>query len=289
MSIIAFAAQGGLGNQLFQYATARCLALRHQCPLVVDHHWFMKPPAGVTKRQLELSQYPVAFRLASAAELLSWTPMRSRLGPYLGSLLPMKVLREREHCINEAVLSASKNTYLFGYWQSEKYFADIRAQLVSDFTPIAKPGSEDSRLIAEMRGGQSVSVHVRRGDYISSASTSAYHGTCSVEYYRRAVSYIAERVQPSTLFVFSDDPEWARKNLKFSFKTTYVVHNGPDNAVADLRLMSYCQHHVIANSSFSWWGAWLANKAGQIVVAPAKWYRVDRPTPDLCPSNWVRL
>jgi hypothetical protein len=287
--MIAFRAQGGLGNQLFQYATARRLALRNQCSLVVDHHWFIKPRADVTPRQLELNRYPVEMRLASPADLLFWTPMRSRFGNYLGPLLPMKLVREQGACANDSVLSGSANTYLSGYWQSEKYFADIWEQLVSDLTPIAQPSSEDSRLIEEMRDVQSVSVHVRRGDYITLKSAAAYHGTCSVEYYRQAVSYIAERVQSCALYVFSDDPDWTRANLQFPFKTTYVIHNSPDNAVDDLRLMSHCKHHVIANSSFSWWGAWLAKRSGQIVVAPGKWLQVDRPAPDLCPSDWVRL
>lgn len=287
--MIAFQAQGGLGNQLFQYAAARRLALQNHCPLVVDHHWFDHPRPGETPRPLELTRYQVNSRLATPLELLRWAPMRSRWGRFLKPLLSMNLVREQGYGINRNVLSTPSNSYLAGFWQSEEYFADIREQLLTELTPTAPPALEDLAVIDRMKKGASISVHVRRGDYVSLASASAYHGLCTLDYYRKSIEYIAERAHAPSLFVFSDDPEWTRANLQSPFPTCYVVHNSSENAFQDLRLMSHCKHHVIANSSFSWWGAWLADSTNQIVVAPAQWFQSARPPPDLLPSQWIQL
>jgi hypothetical protein len=287
--MIAFQAQGGLGNQMFQYATARRLALRNRCPLVLDHYWFDHPRTGETPRPLELTRYPVEMRLASPLEMRIWSPIRSRWGRYFGPLMPMNVLRERGYGVNGSVLSAQSNSYLLGFWQSESYFADIRKQLLLELTPKIPPSTVDKAVIAHMQGVSSVSVHVRRGDYVTLESASKYHGLCTLEYYSKAIEYIGQRVQAPYLFVFSDDPDWARNNLQFQFPTEYVDHNSSDTAFQDLRLMSHCKHHIIANSSFSWWGAWLSDSPNQIVAAPAKWFHSSRPTPDLLPAHWVCL
>lgn len=287
--MITFQAQGGLGNQLFQYAAARRLALRLGCQLVIDHHWFDHPRPGETPRPLELNRYPVAMRLATPSELLRWAPLRSRWARYLKPLLPMNLVREHGHGVNRNVLSAPPNSYLSGFWQSEAYFADIRNELLNELTPSAMPSEEDQQVINRINNSVAVSVHVRRGDYVTLKSASAYHGLCSLDYYRAAIQHLAERVNNPTLFIFSDDPEWTRSNLVSSFPTCYVEHNSAANAFQDLRLMSLCQHHIIANSSFSWWGAWLAERQDGVVVAPERWYAGDRPTPDLIPARWTRI
>lgn len=140
-----------------------------------------------------------------------------------------------------------------------------------------------------MQQCESVSVHVRRGDYVTLASASAYHGLCTLDYYHRAIRHVAERVANPTLFVFSDDPEWTKANLHSPFPTHYVDHNPAGKAFQDLRLMSLCRHHILANSSFSWWGAWLSRSNGGLVIAPERWYAVNRPTPDLIPARWIRM
>lgn len=287
--MIVFQAQGGLGNQLFQYAAARRLALYNQCSLVVDHHWFDHPRAGETQRSLELTRFPVVMRLATPWELLRWTPMRSKWSRYLKPLMPLKLIREQGYGINHSVLSATSNSYLTGFWQSEAYFADIRQQLLKELNPVAPPGPKDLVMMEQILTSDSISVHVRRGDYVTLSSASAYHGLCTLDYYRKAISYISERIDNPSLFIFSDDPEWTRANLQSPIPTYYVDHNSPELAFQDLRLMSLCQHHILANSSFSWWGAWLSNESDGIVIAPERWYAVDRPTPDLIPSRWIRM
>lgn len=287
--MIAFKAQGGLGNQLFQYAAARHLALQHKCALVVDHHWFDHPGLGETPRSLELTRYPLEMRLATRSELFRWAPIRSRWGRYLKPLQSMTVIHEKGFGINSNVFTAPPNSYLVGFWQSEAYFTAIREQLLTELTPLDHPGPADLTLIEQMEQSESVCVHVRRGDYVSLASASTYHGLCSLTYYRKAIEQMAERLHAPTLFVFSDDPEWTKANLRSSYPTHFVDHNPPEQAFQDLRMMSKCKHHILANSSFSWWGAWLSRSANQIVIAPEQWYAVDRPTPDLIPARWIRM
>ncbi len=134
-----------------------------------------------------------------------------------------------------------------------------------------------------------VSVHVRRGDYASNPETNRFHGTCSLEYYSDAFAVICDRVDNPTFFVFSDDPAWTRTNIRPPGKTVYVTHNG-SAAVEDMRLMSHCVHHIIANSSFSWWAAWLSSSENKIVVSPEQWLATgSAPVKDLIPKEWIRV
>ncbi len=137
---------------------------------------------------------------------------------------------------------------------------------------------------------KSVSLHIRRGDYVSNKVTNQVHGVCDLNYYSHAISYIAERISNTHLFVFSDDPEWAKGNLKTEIPTFFVDNNRADKDYEDLKLMRQCKHNIIANSSFSWWGAWLNQNAGKIVIAPKKWFN-DKSinTKDLIPEKWIRL
>jgi Glycosyl transferase family 11 len=287
--MIAFYGQGGLGNQLFQYAAARRLAMYHDCPLVLDPYWFDHPMPGETPRPLELMHYPVALRLGSASELRRWRWMRSRLARHMRPLLPLHLIREQDVGAQQVTPLAPINSYMVGFWQSEMYFADIRGHLLKELTPTAPPGPEDEAVMNHMRSGTAVSVHVRRGDYVTVQSAAAFHGVCSLDYYRDAIQHVAERVENPVLFVFSDDPDWTRANLLSPFPTHYVNHNRSADAFQDLRLMSRCRHHIIANSSFSWWGAWLAESQDGVVVAPEKWFAVDHPTVSLIPARWSRI
>lgn len=287
--MIVFYCQGGLGNQLFQYATARQIAKRLNQELVLDPYWFEHPLKGETIRPLELLNYNSKLRVATSEEQRSWKRLRSRFAPYLGPFLPLRVIRERGVAYNNEVESAAAGSYLFGFWQSEKYFKDIRKELLHELQPITPPEATDRTVIEQMRQCNAICVHVRRGDYVTLNSAAAYHGVCSLDYYQRAIAYVTSRVDNPALFIFSDDPDWTRANLHTPHLTHYVAHNSVRDAFQDVRLMSYCNHHVIANSSFSWWGAWLANTKNQIVVAPERWFQADRPTPDLLPSHWIRL
>lgn len=287
--MIAFFCQGGLGNQLFQYAAARRLSLRHGVPLVADIDWFDHPWAEETPRAFELQHYRVCLSSASAAQHKKLWLLRSRWGRYLGPVFSPRPLRERGPGVDLRLLEAGAATYLLGYWQSERYFADIRDVLLDELQPLSPPSAEDESMISKMEACNAVSVHVRRGDYVDSASAASYHGVCSLDYYREAIEHISARVEQPEFFVFSDDPAWTRAHLGANAPMHYVSHNAPEQAFQDLRLMSLCRHHIVANSSFSWWGAWLGEPQDRLVIAPSKWFAAAVPSPDLVPSRWVRL
>jgi hypothetical protein len=162
--------------------------------------------------------------------------------------------------------------------------------LLEDFSLSNPPCIHAANLAEQMKGAHAISVHVRRGDYLSNPAANAFHGVCSTEYYRTAMQLVAEKVDDPHFFVFGDDPDWARENLQFYWPTTFVEHGLDCSPHNDIWLMSLCSHHIIANSSFSWWGAWLAENLSQLVIAPRRWFQDERlDTSDLLPDRWTRL
>ena len=285
---------GGLGNQMFQYATARAIAYRNQVPLRLDISQFQHYP----DREYKLDHFSITASTISheAVGFLTRQDHRSALRRFLYLIrnrLPLRahsVLAQQHYHFDPSILEAPGNVYLTGYWQSEKYFKDIEPIVREELTVKNAPDAENramARLIAQT---ESVSLHVRRGDYVSKPATYQYHGVCSLEYYRSAVEKLRQKVKHPHFFVFSDDIPWAKQNLRLGFPTTHVEHNGLEKDYEDLRLMSQCKHHIIANSAFSWWGAWLCTRPGKLVIAPRKWFnKADCDTSDLIPASWSRV
>ena len=197
------------------------------------------------------------------------------------------VFNERSFDFDPRFPECGAQTYLVGYWQSERYFASVADLVRQELTYQRAPDAANARWLARIRAANAVCVHVRRGDYLLPAHF-RHHGLCSAEYYRRAVGLMRERFADPQFFVFSDDWSWCRKHLADD-DMVIVDANKPDAGQEELRLMAACRHHVIANSSLSWWGAWLAATADQIVVAPTPWFTHRPATPDLFPAGWVTL
>lgn len=279
---------GGLGNQMFQYAAGRALALRHGVDLVLDTRLF----DGTTQFDLGLDVFNVMHVPASETRL---PPDRraSRLGYLLWRGLKLKPVLFRENGLgfNPGFERLGRDVYLSGYWQSERYFRDYEDRIREDFRIVRPPDAANRRMLEEIARVSAVSVHIRRGDYVSNARTNATHGTCSLDYFRKGLSLIAEQkgIDP-VVFAFSDDPQWVRENLDVPFELRLADHNDAAHGYEDLRLMSACRHHVIANSSFSWWSAWLNPSADKIVVAPKRWFAdPELVNPDIWPERWLRL
>jgi hypothetical protein len=288
---------GGLGNQMFQYAAGLALALQHGVELRLDVSGFEAYP----KRRYELGSFPIRGTPASEAELACFGSCRPKVEPrWLARARrlvridrkrgPSPVYREPHFHFDAGVRDLNPTVYLDGYWQSEKYFADSAGLLRQEFAPLAPLEPENAAMADRIDAVNAVSLHVRRGDYVNEPDISRFHGICSVDYYQSAVKYIAERAGDIHLFVFSDDQDWVRDNLHFTPPTTIVAANPPDRGFRDMQLMARCRHHVIANSSFSWWGAWLNPSPDKIVVAPRRWFAAStNDTRDLLPEAWVRL
>jgi hypothetical protein len=290
---------GGLGNQMFQYAAARALALRRGAALKLDLSGFSVPGVG-TKRRYELGSLRIQANAATEAELAHFGPSRKLRPVRLARarrLLRINwrrrawpVYQEPHFHFDPTITELSPPVYLDGFWQSEKYFSDIAETLRQEFTPAVAFDSENAAVAKHIDVVNAVSLHVRRGDYVTDTTTNRYHGICSPDFYRRAVDYVAIRLERPHLFIFSDDQQWTRANLRFALPMTFVDVNSPDRGYRDMQLMARCRHHIVANSSFSWWGAWLSPPRGKIVVAPRHWFSASsNDTRDLIPPNWVRL
>jgi len=289
--------QGGLGNQMFQYAAARRLAAATGSAIKLDLSWFEKIPEETTPRGYELHVFDTVQDVASRTEIKRirgidtgrWPKVSKWLLRKAGLLQSRSWIKERSYSFDPQILRLGGDCYLDGFWQSPKYFDDVADLIRKEFTVTVEPDPQNREIADLISRSVSVSVHLRRGDYVSNATAAAYHGVTPVVYYQKAMAQIASRVERTHFFIFSDDPEWARQNLTGPEPMTFVNHNGPGKGYEDLRLMKLCRHHVLANSSFSWWGAWLATDPEKIVVAPKKWFGQEIDTSDLIPQSWLRL
>lgn len=286
---------GGLGNQMFQYAAGRAVAKRLSARFCLDTSDFLN--YGL-HHGFELENV-----FAAPVDLIDSEVMRGVLGWQSSKLVKnllardhFKYFRSSSYIVEphfnywSGVRNLHAPIYLRGYWQSESYFEEFEKTIREEFsfkTPMSESNLEISKYID---GSNAISLHVRRGDYASNAKTNATHGVCTLDYYRHAINYVVERVKSPCFFVFSDDIAWVKENLKVPTGSVYVEHNTGKKSYNDMRLMSMCDHHIIANSSFSWWGAWLAQHEGQIVVAPKPWFdSSEYDSTDLIPSRWTLI
>ena len=285
---------GGLANQMFPYAAGRRLSQVIGTQLKLDIAGFSvyHERSDIDFRQYGLSVFNIEESFATPDEIAKLTMVQQgKLTGFVHRLFhnkpkrPKSYVREKHIHFDPDILSLHDDVYLDGNWNSWHYFADIESIIRSDFT-FRNPATGENRIFLEkIMSCESASLHVRRGDYANDVKTNSIHGTCSLEYYQSAMQFIAARVKDPHFFVFSDDLNWVKDNLRIPFSCTFVDCNGPLSGHEDMRLMSHCNHNVIANSGFSWWASWLNQHHGKIVVAPRKWfnsskYEMYTPVPD---------
>jgi hypothetical protein len=281
---------GGHSNQLFQYAAGRRLAHKHNTNVVLDLSWFDNIAPEDTERVYELEEYNLRATLIKKTPstiVEEPLPSYSRITNLFKTNKPLFRIKEVGDFM-PSVLHAGNFSYLDGYWQSEKYFSDITNIILEDLTYISPLSSANKKILDKIESTNSVSLHVRRGDYVSNKHALAFHGLVGIDYYKKAVNEIKKRTNAKELqlFVFSNDIEWCKQNLKLDFPTFFVEANkkGSD----DMRLMRHCQHNILANSSFSWWGAWLNQNPSKIVIAPNSWF-VEKKNEHMLPEKWIKL
>lgn len=269
--------QGGLGNQMFQYAFA--CKLKHLFPnesVLLDVSSFRSN--GLRRFELK-DVFNVSIPCANPIQLLRFAmpvPTNNRLGRIIhgiaGVFLNSTVYTEKRSNFFAFVhepLSISKACYYDGFWFNEGYFQDIADEIKDIYTFVVPLNSYGVSVKNDIQNTNSVSIHVRRGDYLL---YDAYKGICDKEYYERAITYIKKRVESPHFFIFSNDIPWCRENLNSVMEQcTFVENNDAKYNFVDMQLMSLCKHNIIAHSSFSWWGAWLNTNPNKVVVAPYKW------------------
>jgi len=294
--------KGGLGNQMFQYAAGRALSIKNKLSLKLDVTGYRPRNynPGDTVRAFGLSHFNIKAEVATDEEV------RKAKYPFgifskAARFLRAKVFRvfytDYHPDLVAKITPSTKSFYLDGFFQTDLYFKDIKNTIQDDLSlnaPLSAAAQEAADRILE-RGEASVSLHIRRGDYVSNAKTQQAHGTVTLDYYHRAIAAIAERVKAKkpgmfpTFFIFSDDIEWAKENIRPEYETVYVSR--PEIAdYEEMHVMSLCQSHIVANSTFSWWAAWLDRHDDALVIAPKKWSNVvPDDHPNIIPRSWVRM
>lgn len=289
---------GGLGNQMFQYAFGRALSLEYGCHhrVDLDGYRYIKQHQGFLLEKLfdapviSATQKELSDLLGRAWRFL---PSRHTTKPFSKFILSRRYFEQDIN--NEPGVELSKVTvpcYLKGYWQSEIFFAKHANQIVKDFRFVPELDSRNADIASEIAGCNSLSIHVRRGDYVCTPEAMAEYAVCDQNYYRRAIDKVSGLTSIDKVFVFSDDIEWVKKNITIEYPSEYIGHNSGQTSFVDMQLMTFSRNHIVANSSFSWWGAWLAQAnrtAPGIVIAPYRW-GLRPPFPIGVPARtWIQV
>ena len=276
----------GLGNQMFQYAAGRALALRHQTQLLLDTRAFAKQ----SLREFSLDRFSIQVSVATAKDLHQWPSWSRKPSAWLQRLgISTNRYKQPTFSFDPSWNAVSDNTMIEGYFQSEKYFSEIKSILRQEFLPKSMPTGANRDFEMLITSTESVMIHIRRGDYVSNPKALKTHGLCSISYYENALDQIYSKVKDPHFFIFSDDLDWVADNLHLRGDVAYVSGNISFPEI-DLYLMSRCKHFVLANSSFSWWGAWLGGDEKSMRIAPRPWF--DKPSfeeSDLIPDMWIKM
>jgi hypothetical protein len=262
---------GGLGNQLFQYAFARHVSIIHNAELKLD----ISAYGDYKIHKYGLSNFNIKSNFCSVEDISKLT-----------------YVKEKNFHFDPNFKNISNNSYLTGYWQSEKYFEDISDILTKEFLVKQAMSDQDKIISSLISSSNSVSIHLRRGDYLPGTYNDQVSDCLSLDYYKSAIDIINKTITDPVFFVFSDDINWVKKNLKIEQQIFYVDHNSSDKNYQDFRLMSLCKHNVIANSSFSWWAAWMNANPRKKILAPKKWFNSNArnlDVRDLIPESWIKI
>ena len=272
---------GRLGNNLFQYAFGRALAEKHGCGLVLDATLFN---SGDWKQVSNLRRLPLKAKISRPLHLVSRTVKKlSGRHPYEFSGRP--IIREEgaDHRFDASMLDAPSNSLLAGWFQSPRYFESVEKELRKELR-LDLVVDPNEKLEDALNSFDSVAVHVRRTDFL----VQPVFQVCGESYYQRTMMMMRERLDRPRFFIFSDDPEWCRAHFTGADEEVVVLPGSSTDPLVDLHFMSLAKHHVIANSSYSWWAAWLGRKEGQIVLTPDRWFasEINSPIEERLLAGW---
>jgi len=283
--------KGGFGNQLFQYAAALSLGKYHNVPVKVDISLLNIPDALIgTTRAFDLLSIQHSIEVASKAEKNS--VKGNKLMQYLQKFLPhykRNIYKEVAFNYDQHFLETGNKIYLKGYRQSEKYFESITNEIKKIFSIKEELIKDVSNVALLIQSENSISIHIRRGDYTNAAMLE-YHGVQDIEFYNQAISFIKEKIANPKFYVFSDNINWVQENLNLNEEAHLITVDESPTSITDFYLMRCCKHNIIANSTFSWWAAYLNSNPDKIIIAPKRWFnKANYDTKDLIPSSWIQL
>ena len=288
---------GGLGNQLFQFSAGYALALKNRDTLKLDLSALTNSTSNQTIRQPDILEFigVSGFERATSIEIKKF---RKPYGFFskLFRAVNQKLLKKYYHDWHPEIMNLKGNIYLEGYFQAEHYFKDIYTQLINELSvsdQIIKNTLDISQIISSKM--HPVSIHIRRGDYITNPDAKKFHDICTKEYFYKAIDYLEKEIGKINLLVFSDDIAWVKNNMKWTTGTVFISALKGMNGKAltgpeELYLMSICEHNIISNSTFSWWGAYLNKNKTKKVVAPNIWNKSPfLKHKNIIPNDWTRL
>lgn len=278
---------GGLGNQMFQFAAGKTLAWLNNTFLKLDVSEFDKSKL----RNFGLFCFETNIAFASKNEISDLLPSHNfeKALQYISPIKKRTYYREKSFSFDNKVLQLGKNVYLKGYFQSEKYFLPAKDIIRKDFRFKKNLLSHLTEFAAQLQNKNSVAVHIRRGDFSANPEIAEYHGTLEKDYYERAIRVIRSKMEDPTFYFFSDDIKWVSENLLVP-GSTVISGTITKNHFEDLYLMTQCRHNIIANSSFSWWGAWLNDNMNKVIVCPERWFNNGpKDTQDIIPNGWIKI
>jgi virulence-associated protein VapD len=284
---------GGLGNQMFQYALGRKLSLVNNDIFKLDISDYNKQNSHATKREYKLKFFNILENIAEEKEVIKLKGgklLNNKIFNKLGIRYKTYIKEKITNVFDPKILNLKGNIYLEGYWQNEKYFKDIRNILLKEFTLKNNPPQIFYELLDDIKNMNSVAIHIRGGDYVKDKETSKFHGILSIDYYTKAIKIFIEKLKDPKFFVFTDDTEYANMILN-ELKINYVLVNQHNLAdYEELILMSNFKNFIIANSSFSWWGAWLSDYKDKIVASPSIWFADSKLSSiNLSPDSWIKI
>lgn len=281
--------KGGLGNQMFQYACGYSIAKDYKSTNKLDISYFSSIPSNHTKRVFELSQFNISSSVAKDSEIKELIRRKNYISKLIGNI-SSKVYTIFTGIYPIEKYFGIKNLYLDGYFQSEEFFIKYRDDILKEFTLIKDLETKEYKEVSNniSAGKNTISMHIRRGDYVADLKTAKHHGILDVEYYKEALAHI--NIENPSIYVFSDDIDWVKVNFTFLPKKTYFVSKHKFSSAQEMTLMSLCKHNIIANSSFSWWGAWLNQNNEKIVIVPKKWTQsLLSINTRITPKDWYRI
>nr|WP_235891709.1 alpha-1,2-fucosyltransferase [Flavobacterium gawalongense] len=287
--------QGGLGNQMFQYAFAYILAKKNKDIITIDKSFFerVEKKSGFTPRKFELDIFNHNFTKASKIDLLSFQHLSifNKVKKKLGFNYP-KIYNETSFGFQQSALNLKSPIHISGYFQSYEYYIGYEKLIKKIFSfSIDKLDQVNKELNLTIKGKNTIAIHIRRGDYVNDEITEQYHGSCSLEYYLEGIKLLASEKKEYTLVFFSDDSVWVKKQFEnLPYSKIFIDYNTNENSWKDMFLMSSCNHNIIANSSFSWWAAWLNENPEKKVIAPKEWFKAKKiDIQTLLPTEWIKL
>jgi hypothetical protein len=291
--MLIIAIKGGLGNQMFQYAFGRKLSLLHNVELYLDLGWFQNPGED-TRRTFGLNQFNIQAKIATIDQV-----RKLKGGDWIHKTYLVRALRkfslykqksyfkEYRPFYESSIVVNSSSGYYDGHWVDFRYFDDIANVLKNDFSLVTKLSPQLTELFDVIKNTQSVSVHIRRGDYANRKSTQKFHGLLPISYFKTSIERAVKHLDNPHIFFFSDEINWVKENLSIVYPHTYIEPSYPDSEAIDLILMSACKCQIISNSTFSWWAAWLNQNQNKTVIAPPFWSKLIPDSRQILPASWT--